>query len=303
MASLKDYLQLHFIVLIWGFTAILGLLISVPPVEIVFYRTLIAAIALAIFLSWKGESLKLRRRDWWKIPLTGLLIGAHWILFFLSARVANASVSLAGMATLALWTSILEPLMTKKKFRLFEILLGISVLSGLYVIFRFEFEYALGLFLAILSAFLAAVFSIINSQLTLRYNHYHITLLEMGGACVSIALFFPVYAKYFSEAGHLQLVLEPMDILYLLILAGVCTVYAYSKGVELMQRISAFGLNLTIHLEPVYGIILAVIFFNEHENLSPGFYVGTLIILISVLSYPVVNHFVLKKSMEPDLLR
>ena len=289
MTRTRDYLELHFIVLLWGFTAILGVLISIPPVELVFYRTLLAAALLALLLLIRGTSFKLGRKSIFSILLAGVLIGAHWITFFWSARVSNVSVSLAGFATIALWTSILEPIILKKRLQWYELFLGLAMILGLYIIFRFEFDYAWGLTLGILSAFLGALFTVLNAKWTHDYDHYAITFYEMIGGCASIALFFPWYADL--QVDGLQLVPTGLDWVYLLILALVCTVYAYSISVELMKRISAFAINLTVNLEPVYGIILAVLIFGEKEKMTAGFYWGTAIILLAVLSYPVIARY------------
>lgn len=302
-AGIRDYVQLHFVVLIWGFTAILGVLITIPAVEIVFFRTLFAVLAL-------GVLLYLRKREFWlgpgetvKILGTGLLIAAHWILFFAAARLSTVSVTLAGMATCSIWTSLIEPLVTKRKIRWFEVVLGGMVMVGLYIIFRFEFNHVLGLLMAVISAFLSALFTVINGKFTMRHNPYMITFYEMAGACLGTALFFPVYKYYFAADGLLQLNPTNMDWLYLSILALVCTVYAYSVSVELMQKMSAYLINLTVNLEPVYGILLAVLIFNEDEKMTGGFYIGTLVILLSVLIYPLINKYYKRKALETDILR
>ena len=302
MSVVRDYVKLHFIVWIWGFTAILGLLITIPSVELVFFRTLVASLTLWLLLLYWKRSFKVEVFPMLKIFGTGVLISAHWILFFAAARVSNASVCLAGMATCSLWTSFLEPVMTRRKIKLFEVALGLVVILGLYVIFRFEFDHALGLTMAVLSALLAALFSVINSQFTQRYDPYVITFYEMVGACLGTAAFFPVYMAYFSN-GLLDLTPTAMDWFYIAILAILCTVYAYSVWVELMKRLSAFLINLTVNLEPVYGIILALLIFGEKEQMEPGFYYGTLIILASVLSYPAFNKYYKRKAMSVDNLR
>ncbi|MDX2302005.1 MAG: DMT family transporter [Microscillaceae bacterium] len=291
MPHLKDYLLLHFIVLIWGFTAILGLLIQIPAVEMVFYRTLIAAVLLLWLLYARRKSLRLPWQEILKLLGTGVFIATHWILFFASAKVSNASVCLAGMTTASLWVSFLEPLFHRRKVRFYEIFLAMIIILGLYVIFRFEFNHFLGLALALLSAFWVAVFSVINSLLVRRHNHYVITFYEMTGACLSIVLFFPIYVPYLSENHTLQLMPGLMDWVYLLILAGICTVYAYSTGVKLMTKFSAYAINLTVNLEPVYGIILAFLIFGEKEKMTGGFYLGTLIILAAVGMYPLLKRY------------
>jgi len=287
MASTRDYFELHFIVLLWGFTAILGVLISIPAVELVFYRTLLSAILLGLLIKVRGTSFKVGGTPMLFMLLNGVLIGVHWITFFLAARVANVSVSLAGFATIALWTSILEPLILKKRFQWWEVFLGLIIMLGLYVIFQVEFEYAWGLTLAVISAFLGALFTVLNGRFTFDFDHYTITFYEMIGATVSISLFFPWYANW--QFAGLHLTPTALDWVYLVILALVCTVYAYSIAVELMRRISAFAINLTVNLEPVYGIVLAVIIFGEKEKMTSGFYWGTGIILLAVLSYPLFN--------------
>jgi drug/metabolite transporter (DMT)-like permease len=226
---------------------------------------------------------------------TGALISAHWILFFAAARVANASVCLAGMATCSLWTALLEPLSSRKPVRLLEIFLGLLVVVGLYVIFHFEFDHALGLILAVASAMLAAVFTIINSRFTHRYDSLVITGYEMGGAFLATALFLPFYRETLAVGNQLQLVPTAADWLYMGLLAWLCTVYAYSAAVGLMQKFSAFAMNLTVNLEPVYGIVLAFLFFGEKEKMTTGFYLGTLVILLAVLAYPALSRLRTRK--------
>lgn len=300
----RDFALLHFIVLIWGFTAVLGLLIKIPAVEMVFYRTGLAALGLWIVMKSRKTSFKVSgAQDWFNIILVGVLIGSHWILFFLSARVSNASVCLAGMATCSLWTSFLEPLYFKKKIRAFEVILSILALLGMLVIFHVETRYVLGLTLAILSAFLAALFTVINSKLTRKYNHFSLTFYEMLFACLSITLFFPVYTRWVVDRELILIPANWTDWLYLSILALVCTVYAYSHSIRLMRRLSAFAVNLAVNLEPIYGILLALIVFGESEKMSGGFYLGTALIMLAVLLYPIWNRINKNKAIETDVLR
>ena len=289
-ARTKHYALLHLIVLIWGFTAVLGLLISIPSVEIVFFRTLIASVALVVLLWFRKVDFGVQGQV---VSLlgTGALIAIHWILFFGAARVSTASVTLAGMATCSLWTSLVEPFMTRRKVQAYEVLLGLLVIIGLYVIFRFEFDHALGLSMAILSALIAAVFTVLNANFGKRHDAYLVTFYEMVGATVSISLFFPIYQRWISTNGQLYLNPSAMDWLWLLVLALVCTVYAYSMSVELMKYVTAFAMNLTNNMEPVYGILLAVLIFGESEQMTPQFYLGTSIILMSVFAYPFIRRY------------
>ncbi|MET4106992.1 DMT family transporter [Hymenobacter sp. UYP22] len=294
---LKDYLRLHFIVLLWGFTAILGKLISVPPVELVFWRTLLAATGLGALLVLRRQPWRVAAGEAAKLLGVGVLVAAHWITFFLAARLSSVSVCLAGLATLALWTSLLEPLVLWRQVRFYEVGLGLLTMVGLYLVSQAELDQMAGLLVAILSAGLSALFSVFNSKLVKRHTPFQVTLYEMAGACLSIVLFMPIYSLYFTDGQGLQLALSGYDWLWLLLLAGVCTVYAFSTSVELMKRISAFVVNLTINLEPVYGIVLAVIMYTlrvpgfGQEKLSTGFYLGTVVILSSVLIHPILDQW------------
>ena len=286
---MKDYFRLHFIVLLWGFTAILGRLISVPPVELVFWRTLLAAAGLLGLLVVRRRPWRVAAADAGRLLAVGALVAAHWITFFLAARLSSVSVCLAGMATLALWTSLLEPLLLWRPVRGYEVGLGLLTMVGLYVVSQAELSQLLGLGVAIGSAGLSALFSVLNSKLVRQHPPLRLTLYEMTGACLSIVLFLPFYGRYLTGGAGLQLAPHGYDWLWLLLLAGVCTVYAFSTSVELMKRLSAFVVNLTINLEPVYGILLAVLFFRE--KMSPGFYLGTAIILLSVLIHPLLDRW------------
>lgn len=299
--TVKDYLMLHFVVLIWSFTAILGILISLPTVEMVFYRTLMASLALGLLFWWRKQQVRLPKKELLKILGTGCLISLHWILFFGAARVSNISVCLAGMATASLWTAFIEPMVNKTGVKWYEVLLGMLVIVGLVIIFSVELDYWLGLAMAVMSALLGACFMVINSRLTKRGNPYIITFYEMMGACLFALVFMPFYAYFLTDAG-LQLVPTAMDWWWLFLLAGVCTVYAFSVSVELMKRLTAFSVNLTVNLEPVYGIVLAVLIFGESEKMTVGFYFGTLIILLSVCLYPLFN-YIYKRRKARRLLR
>ncbi len=286
MATTTDYLKLHFIVFLWGFTAILGLLISIPSVEMVLYRTLLAALGMGAFILWRKGSFQVARTDSIKLILIGFIVCFHWLAFFGSARVSNASVSLVGFATNSLWAAMLEPWMNRKRIKKFELLLGLVVIVGLYVIFSFNFEYKLGLALGISAGFTAALFSVLNAKMVRRVDPYAITFYEMTGAFLATALFLPAYQYTFAEGGKLQLMPTVLDWVYIAILAWVCSVYAFSTAIKLMKKLSVFFIQLTLNLEPVYGIIMALIILGDSEKMGMNFYVGTLIIISTVVSYP-----------------
>jgi drug/metabolite transporter (DMT)-like permease len=289
--SLKDFLELHFIVFLWGFTAILGKLISIPAVELVFLRTLVAATALALILYFKKISFRIGSKTILKILGVGFLISAHWILFFASARVSSVAICLAGMSTVSLWTAILEPVFTSKKIRPLEIFMSLLIIAGLYLIFRFEIDHLVGIVMAVLSALLSALFTIINSRLVRTHRPLVISCYEMAGACLAAVLFFPFYAYWLTDTGQLDFHLRGWDGLWLGLLAVVCTVYPFTSSVRLMQKISAFTVNLSVNLEPVYGILFALLIFKDSEHMSAGFYFGAAIILFSVFAHGMIEKY------------
>lgn len=293
IATTRDYLNLHFLVFLWGFTAVLGKLVSIPSVEMVFYRTLLAAAGMAALIIVMRGTFSANRSDLIKILLTGIIVAIHWLTFFASGRIANPSTSLVGFATCSFWAAILEPLAKRKQIQPLEIGLGLVVIVGLYIIFAGNFEYPLGLALGIVSGLTAAMFSVINSKLVVRVNSYTITFYEMLSACVFILICLPIYKNYLAEDGLLQMIPLWQDWIYIAIMAWACSVYAYSAAINLTKKLSVFFIQLALNLEPVYGITLALIVFGQQEVMELNFYLGTIIILSAVALYPI-----LKKRLE-----
>jgi drug/metabolite transporter (DMT)-like permease len=296
MATTTDYLKLHFVVFLWGFTAIIGKLVTIPSVEMVFYRTLLAGIGMCAVIIVMRGSFKVSTSDFIKLILTGFIVAFHWITFFASGRMSNPSTSLVGFATCSLWAALLEPLAKKSKIKVVEVGLGVVVIIGLYIIFSFNFQYPMGLFLGILSGLTCAIFAIINSQMVTRVNSLAITFYEMIGASVAVAIFFPFYKNQWAPGGELQLMPTVTDWIWISILSLVCSVYAYAVAINLTRKLSVFFIQLTLNLEPVYGIILALIVFGEQEVMNWNFYLGTVVILGAVLAYPLV-----KNKLKPAL--
>jgi drug/metabolite transporter (DMT)-like permease len=292
-ATRTDYFKLHFIVLLWGFTAIGAKLISIPAVEMVFYRTLLAAIGMGMVILFNKGVFTVSTGDFVKIFFTGFIVGIHWLTFFRSGQVSNPSTSLVGFATCSLWAALLEPIANRKKIDILEIGLGLVVVGGLALIFSFNFQYKTGLILGIISGLTAAMFSVINAKIAVRVSAHTITFYEMIGAFISVCLFLPYYQQHFTEDGQLHLTPVGTDWLYIAILAWACSVYAYSVAINLTKKMSVFFIQLTLNLEPVYGIIMAIIIFGQQEIMGWNFYAGTLVILSAVVIYPY-----LKKKKE-----
>jgi drug/metabolite transporter (DMT)-like permease len=289
MATTTDYLKLHFVVFLWGFTAIIGKLVTIPAVEMVFYRTLLAAIGMCAVIIIMRGSFKVSTSDLVKLLLTGFIVAFHWITFFASGKISNPSTSLVGFATCSLWAALLEPFAKKTKIQIVEVGLGIVVIMGLYIIFSFDFQYPMGLFLGILSGLTCAIFAVINSQMVSRVSSLTITFYEMIGACLGVTIFFPFYTSLWAIDGTLQLTPTLTDWMWIAILSLVCSVYAYAVAINLTKKLSVFFIQLTLNLEPVYGIILALIVFGEQEVMSWTFYLGTVVILGAVVAYPFVK--------------
>jgi drug/metabolite transporter (DMT)-like permease len=261
-----------------------------------------SVLGLALLLRWKNITFQIGWTPILKMMGTGCFTSLHWITFFASAKMANVSICLAGLATTTLWTSFIEPIVMRRPLRWYEVALGLVILGGLYLIFHFQFNFATGLLVAMLSALFVSLFSVINGTLAKQYNHFTITFYEMLGALICTAILLPLYNYYFLDnQAIIWLSFSSENLnnwLGISFLAIVCTVYAYAACVEIMQRLSAFTVNLSVNMEPVYGIIIAAILLNEHEKMNIGFYAGTGIILLSVLSYPLLKKYAQKPAIN-----
>ncbi len=293
--SMRDLTQLNLVVLAWGFTSILGKLISIPPVEVTVWRTGFAAIGLMLICHFRGLNLIVSRRDSLAFLGTGVIIGWHWATFFLSARISTASVCLAAMPTGMLWCSLIEPLMNRtRKWSKVELVTGIVTIGAVWLIYRFEFKHWLGFTVGLISAFFAAIFGVMNKQLTTRHPPAVMCCYQMIGACVSCLVLLPFLGarSLAIPNGH--------DWLWLLLLSQICTVAAYVGYLDVLRRVSVFTVNVVYNMEPVYGILMAVIVFGEKERMSGGFYLGASIIVASVVALPVMNHFSTKRGAASE---
>ncbi|WP_337041585.1 DMT family transporter [Emticicia sp. 17c] len=284
----KDYLKLHLIVVILGFTAILGRLTEVSALGVVFYRTFLASVGMYLVARFQKKNILIPFKQ--SLPLLGVgaIISLHWMCFFGSARASTIAISLVTFSVTSFFTSILEPLVKKTKISWVEVLLGVLVVLGMYFVFKFEYKYLTGIIIGMIAAFLATVFSVLNAQLTHKYEAQTITFYEMVGAFVASWFFIPIII-YASPDTHFQLIPTKQDWLWIAILGLVCTVYPYNEMVKLLKKISAFTLNLSINMEPIYGILLAYFIFGEKERMTTGFYIGGVLILLSVILHPLLK--------------
>lgn len=275
---MKNLLLLHLVVLIFGFTAILGKLITIPSDQLVWYRMFFATLSIALYMLFRKQSFRIKKQGAWQTISVGFIIAAHWIFFFEAINQSNVSITLAAISTASLFTALLEPLFFKRRIQLYELALGLIVISGLYFIFRFETENSIGIWLGIISAFLASLFTVLNGQLIKKYDSTRISLYELGGGVIAISLYF----AFFTHSGLPNFELSNSDWLYMLILAIICTAFAFVASVKVMEELTPFTVSLAINLEPIYGIALAILIFGDSEEMSSGFYIGTILILSSL---------------------
>ncbi|HEY9221535.1 MAG TPA: DMT family transporter [Lutibacter sp.] len=277
--ELKNYLHLHFLVFIWGFTAILGALISIDAIPLVWYRMLFAVIIVFIYFIIKKKPLRIGPKALLKFLISGIIIAVHWIFFFSAIKVANVSVALIALSTGALFASFIEPLFFRRRINFLELLFGLIVIAGLYLILNFEGGYTLGIIYALIASFLSVLFSVLNGLFVRKYTAEVISFYQLLFGVGFITLYILVTTGFTMD----QFALKSSDFIYLFILSSICTAYAFIVSVKIMKHLTPYTVILTLNLEPVYGIILAVIIFGEKEKMSTQFYVGGAVILLIVI--------------------
>ena len=278
--NFKHYLHLHFLVFIAGFTAILGEAISLSSIALVWHRMLIALVLTFLFLLYYRYNLKIKLKDFFKFSLAGIIIALHWITFFEAIEQSNISITLAMFSTGAFFASLIEPIFFKRKVRPVEIILGFIVICGVFIILQANIDSFFGVLLGIVSALLASLFSVLNGKLVQNNNPFVISFYEFLSGVVFILL-------YLTFSGNLiDLNIESFfsyDYLYVFILGSICTAYAFIASVHILKFLSPYTLVLTYNLEPVYGILLAIFIFPETEKMEFSFYIGTLIIISTII--------------------
>ena len=276
----KALIQLHIAVFLAGFTAILGKFITLNEGLLVWFRLLITVVTLGAILFFRNQLLRIPVKDVLKIFGVGVIVAIHWVTFYGSVKYANVSVALVCFSATGFFTAFFEPLILKRKLSWIEVGLGLIAISGIYIIFDFHPQYKVGIIFGIISAIGSSLFPIYNKGLLLRYSPKILTLYELGGGLLALTLLVPFYIIQFPALYYMPTI---TDWLWLLVLAWLCTVLSFDLQLNALKKISAFTANLTYNLEPVYGIILAFIFFKENENLNRQFYIGVLLILLAVV--------------------
>jgi drug/metabolite transporter (DMT)-like permease len=274
-AHTTNLLLLHLIVLVWGLTGILGREISLDPFSLVWWRVLIAVVSIAGISIVFRTSIKARLSDILRFGGVGVLTAAHWVCFFASIKYSKISVALVVLSTSAFFVSLLHPLIKRERPRRYEMLLGIVVCAGIFLIFKFESKYTTGILLSLLAAFLAALFSTLNAQLVVTHNPTKMAFWEMVFACASLSLFMALSGR----SDEFFAMPAPRDFQLLLVLGFLCTGVAFILGIRVMRVLSPFTCALAINMEPVYTILIALFLYGSDEWMSWEFYVGGSVII------------------------
>jgi len=278
--NIKHYLHLHFLVFIAGFTAILGEVISLSSIALVWHRMLIAFVLTFLFLIYRKYNLRVTLRDFIKFSLAGIIIALHWITFFEAIEQSNISITLAMFSTGAFFASLFEPIFFKRKIRTVEIILGCIVICGVFIILRANINSFTGVLLGVVSALLASLFSVFNGKLVQDNKPFLISFYEFLSGVVFILLYL-IFSNNLSDLAITSFF--SYDYFYVFILGSICTAYAFIASIHILKFLSPYTLVLTYNLEPVYGILLAIFIFPETEKMQFSFYIGTVIIISTII--------------------
>lgn len=294
-ARLKNYLHLHFLVFIAGFTAILGKEISITAIPLVWFRMALASILMYAFIRFRKINLKIKKEAIIKLSIAGIIIALHWITFFAAIDKANISIALSMFSTGAFFASLLEPIFYKRKLIWYELLFGVFVVAGVFIITQGELKYLTGIILGISSAFFSSLFAVMNGVFLKKHSATVISFYEFISGVLFISICIQCFGEGFSRAFFM---VSLRDYLYLFILASVCTAYAFIASVYVMKVISPYTVVLTYNLEPVYGIVIALILYPESEKMSNMFYYGAAIIIGTVLLNSIFKSKLLSKRKQ-----
>lgn len=286
LSKYKYHIWLHITVLIFGLTGVLGKLITIDSYLLVWYRVGIALISVLAYFLFTKFSLKISKKELLKILLVGIVIAVHWVTFFEAIKQSNVSVALVCFSSSTLFTALLEPLYFKRRIKPYELIFGLLIITGLYFIFSFEFKYLTGMILAVVSAALASWFTVLNGVLIKRTKAKLISFYELLGAFIVVS----IYLLITNGPNISQFEISFEDIKWLVILGTLCTAFAFIVSVEVMKKIAPYTVTISVNLEPIYSIILALIIWPESETMSFGFYMGTIIVIATIFLNAVIKN-------------
>ncbi|HWB91340.1 MAG TPA: DMT family transporter [Puia sp.] len=276
----KAFIQLHVAVLLAGLTGVLGRLITLNEGLLVWYRLLLTAPSLWLLAWLRHQSVRIDRRDMWRIFGIGGIAALHWVAFYGSIKYSNVSVGLLCFSAIGFFTALIEPLVLRHRIDVMELLLGLLVIAGIFLIFQVDPHFKTGILVGLVSALLGSLFPVLNKRILKRVSPENVTLYELTGGFLVLSMLMPVYLHLFPAS---RLIPSWQDWIWLLVLAWACTVLAFNLSMSALRHISAFTVNLSYNLEPVYGILLAFVLFREDKYLNKGFYIGFCLILSSII--------------------
>jgi len=274
----KHYFLLHIIVFIWGFSPVLGRFISADAFQLVWFRILITVGVMFLYLKFTKQDMKISSRHFWQLSGIGVIIMIHWLMFYGAIKESNISVTMVAFSTGTLFSSIIEPILYKRSIRLYEVIIGLIIIGAIALIFSIETQYWLGILLGIGAAFTSSLFGVFNGIMSHKLRSGVISFYELSAALISLTLFLAINGNFSSSF----FALDNSSIVGLLLLSLVCTVFPFIASIDLSKYISPYTIVLTVNLETVYGIIWAILFYNENKEVKPTFYIGVLIILLAI---------------------
>lgn len=295
----RAFIMLHISVFLWGFTGIFARSIHLTEGVLVWYRMLLTALCWILLGIITKKVPLLPFREILRLSVAGLLVAMHWLFFYGSIKYSNISIGMSCLPMIAVFSSILEPVMLRKSFKWYELMLAMLALLGMFLIFQFTVLYRTGIILGLVSAMLGSTFTILNKKLVGKYNSETITTYEVSTGFIYLTLLMPVYLSLFPTD---KLLPDSTDWLLLFIFSVMCTVIPFNLSMKALQNVSAFTANLSLNMEPVYGIILAFIFYHEQKELNAGFFAGAALILLSVLFYMLLRFRHQIKDWIPRIL-
>lgn len=276
----KALLQLHSAVFLWGFTGVLGRAITLDSTMLVWWRLLITAVSLWVLYLVLGKARKMEWRGTLKIALIGTVLALHWVCFYASIKLANVTIALTCLSTTALLAALIEPLILKKRFDAFEIFLGLFAIAGILIIYNTHIQFSTGIIIGLLSSLLTVLVSVLNKGIVDKHNPENITLYQLTGGFLGLTILLPVFQLFFPEKWVAP---TPWDWVWLVVLSWLCTILTFFLYIRALKKVSAFTVNLTLTLEPLYGIILAFLLYHENKLFSQWFYVGFALIALAVV--------------------
>lgn len=290
----KHLLLLHFIVFIWGWAPILGKVVSVDAFQLVWFRILITLIAFSIYLTYIKQSLKIAKQDIIKLFGIGTIIAFHWYCFYHAIKISNVSATLVAFSTATFFTSIIEPILYKRKLIQYELIFGIIIIAAIAMILKVETHYTDGIILGILAAVTSSFFTVCNGLFVQRMPSSVIAAYELGGGFIALSIYLLVNGNFNLSFFSVKVA----DWGWLCLLSVVGTAFTFIASVNLMKHLSPYTVTLTINLETIYGIILAYLIWQKDEAMTPGFYLGTLVILATIFGNGILKNYLKKQQPE-----